>query len=113
MADPTKQQLLQLLEQLSATQLKSVLDFTRYLAETEGVAVEGQPPRDPLAIPRPEEESVIDAIRRLKSTYPMIDAQKMLPGAADLMTQHVMQGREAQQVIDDLEALFRDAYDKR
>ncbi len=61
----------------------------------------------PLDIPRPGEESVVRAIKRLRATYPMLDSAKLLDATSTLMTQHVMQGREVIVVIDELEVLFR------
>ena len=61
----------------------------------------------PVEIERPTEESVVKAIRRLSDTYPMLDRAKVLHETSMLMSQHVMQGRPAVEVIDDLELLFR------
>ena len=51
------------------------------------------------------------AIRRLSETYPMLDRQALLHDTAAFMMQHVVQGREAVQVIDDLENYFRRQYE--
>lgn len=64
----------------------------------------------PLTIPRPAEETVIGAIKRLAATYPMVDRSKMLHETAGLMTQHMVQGRAAVEVIDELEQLFAHHY---
>ncbi|MDH5633253.1 MAG: Crp/Fnr family transcriptional regulator [Gammaproteobacteria bacterium] len=69
-------------------------------------------PQDPLAIPRPEQESVVQAMKRLTNTYPMINTEMLLHKAGDLMGQHLMQARPAPEVIDDLEALFRQYYEQ-
>lgn len=69
-------------------------------------------PQDSLSIPRPEQESVVQAMKRLTKTYPMIDTEKLLHQAGDLMGQHLMQARPAPEVIDDLEALFRQYYEQ-
>lgn len=65
---------------------------------------------EPLDIPRPQSESVVKAIRRLSTTYPMVDKSEMLNETSSLMTQHIVQGRSAREVIDELESLFRDHY---
>ena len=67
-------------------------------------------PQEPTPLPLPEQEKVIAAIRRLTLTYPMLDHGPMLHETSALMTAHVLHGRPAAQVIDDLEALFRDKY---
>ena len=70
-------------------------------------------PSEPLAIARPEEENVVVAIKRLRATYPMLEPAKLLNETCDLMNQHIMQGRNAVEVIiDELEMLFRRHYEQ-
>ena len=112
MVENNRKKLRALLDSLSDTQINSLLDFASYL--TAGSTGEQEPEvMGPVEISRPENESVIEAIKRMKSTYPMLDPQAMLPQTADLLSQHVMQGRAAEQVIDDLESLFKSAYEAR
>lgn len=66
----------------------------------------------PKAIARPEEETVIGAIKRLSSTYYMIDKDTLLHESAALLSGHLMQGRPAAEVIDELEQLFEGAYQR-
>ena len=61
---------------------------------------------EPLGIPRPDEESVVAAIKRLKQNYPMLSQKALLHETSDFMMQHMMQGRAAMDIIDELEALF-------
>lgn len=70
-----------------------------------------QPPK-PEILPRPEIEKVHLATKRLSKSYYMLDKSKMLNETSMLIGQHVMQGREAKEVIDDLEALFEKHYQK-
>jgi len=65
---------------------------------------------EPESIPRPEEERVVAAVKRLSKTYFMLGKSKMLGATSDLVTQHIMQGREAAEVIDELEQVFADQY---
>jgi len=65
-----------------------------------------------VAIQRPETESVIKAIKRLTTTYPMVEKEQLLHSISDLMTAHMMQGKKAEIVIDELEILFLSAYEK-
>ena len=65
---------------------------------------------EPLDIERPESESVIKAIKRLSETYPMVDKDSILHPISDLMTAHMLQGKEAEQIIDELEAVFLKEY---
>lgn len=67
-------------------------------------------PRVPVSIPRPSDESVVAAIKRLSKAYAMLDRGPMLNETSMLMSAHVLQGRSAREVIDDLEALFARRY---
>jgi hypothetical protein len=64
------------------------------------------PPQEPMPEPRPPGETVVGAIKRLRRVYPMLDGSKMLHETSTLMAAHVLQGRQAAEVIDELEVLF-------
>ncbi|MGB5729354.1 MAG: hypothetical protein WBM52_19320, partial [Thiogranum sp.] len=59
---------------------------------------------------RPQDEKVVAGIKRLSKVYYMLDKSKMLGVTSDLVTQHILQGREAVAVIDELEQVFADHY---
>jgi hypothetical protein len=105
-----ERQLLKYFQELDAQSKQSVLDFTEFLA-TRGVPVE-EVAQTLQNIPRPQNESVVKAIKRLAATYPMLDRSDMLNETSALMTEHIMQGRLAREVIDELEALFRTHYER-
>jgi hypothetical protein len=65
----------------------------------------------PLTIPRPDEETVIGAVKRLSRTYPMLNKDTMLHETSGLVAQHLLQGRAAAEVIDDLEVVFQRQYE--
>ena len=65
----------------------------------------------PLQIERPKNETVIKAIKRLTVTYPMVEKEKLLHSISDLITAHMMQGKKAEIVIDELEGLFFNEYE--
>lgn len=65
---------------------------------------------EPMPLVRPETETVVGAIKRLSQSYPMLDRAPLLHETSALVSAHVLQGRPAMAVIDDLEALFRDHY---
>lgn len=67
---------------------------------------------EPEPIPRPEQESVVGAMKRLSKSYYMIDKSKILNQASTLMTEHMMKGRSAVEVIDELEIVFRTHYEE-
>lgn len=96
---------------LSLEDQASLLKFARFL-EQESPPPEPEPVPEPQPIPRPESESVIKAMRRLSATYYMLDRSRLLNETSTLMGQHVMQGRPAVEVIDELEVVFRTHYEK-
>lgn len=109
--DGDKKRLLQAYAALNDEGQRSLVDYAEFLV--------GRSPKDeaidtiPVLIPRPEEESVVAAIKRLSSSYPMIDRSKMLHETAGLMSQHLLQGRDAAEVIDEMQQLFDDHYQKQ
>ncbi len=109
---PQQQELLRLFRRLDERARESLLDFARYLAERAGAeAVAGEDvPGEPLGLPRPDKETVVAAMRRLSRNYPMLNKDELLHQAAALMNAHVMQGRPASEVIDELENLFQTAW---
>lgn len=106
-----ERRLLSLYRALPAAQKAGLLDYAEYL--NHRAIPEQEDAKEPLPIPRPAEESVIKAIRRLKQTYPMLDANRLLHETSGLMAQHVVHKRPAPEVIDELEALFRRLYEER
>lgn len=99
---------MQIVRDLPDADVDTVLAFAEFLTQRAEPVREMPPPVD---IPRPDQESVVKAIKRLAATYPMLDRAKMLNETSILMTQHVMQGRDAVEVIDELEILFRRHYE--
>jgi len=107
---PEEKKLLRLLETLSAEQQDTVFAFVEFLAARNPV-IDIIVPQVPLAIPRPAEESVVKAIKRLRETYPMLNTDKLLHEASSFMMKHVMHGKPAVEAIDELEALFARYYE--
>jgi hypothetical protein len=109
MPSKTEKRLREILGELPDAQATALLEYAEFLAARYGGAKEITAPLD---IPRPDQESVVKAIKRLGATYPMLDRSKMLNETSVLMTQHVIHGRDAVEVIDELEILFRQHYEK-
>jgi len=103
-----ERQLRAVLEALTDAEVVSVLDFAQYLRDRRSTAP--KPSTEIVEIPRPEDESVIAAIRRLTQTYPMLDRGTVFNEASSLMTRHVVQGESREDTIDRLEALFQSRY---
>ena len=89
---------------------KSLLDFCAFLT-TQHSDVESAL-STPKNLPRPKDESVVLAMRRLSDTYFMLNKDDLLHEASSLMSQHILQGRDAVDVIDELEVLFKKKYDE-
>ncbi len=106
-----KKQLLESFACMDDAAQSSLLDYAAWLAERSEPREEVDVP-EPVVIEGPEGESVIKAIKRLAASYPMLDRGKMLHETSGLMTQHVMQGKPADEVINDLEILFARHYQK-
>lgn len=110
--------LLALFKALPAGEQASLLAFAEFLHGRAGGAVTIPAASAPVEIPapepipRPERESVVKAVKRLSQTYPMLNKQKILNETSALVSQHVMQGRDAVEVIDELEVVFARFYNE-
>ena len=106
-----EEELVEILHRLPEREQTSLLDFARFLAERAGPPSPASVP-EPLDIPRPPTESVVKAMQRLSATYPMLEKSHLLNEATGLMSQHVLEGRDVNEVIDEMEALFRAHYER-
>ena len=52
------------------------------------------------------------AIKRLSATYYMLERERLLDQTSSLMMAHVLQGRDAVSVIDELEVIFSEHYQR-
>ena len=109
-----QRELLALYAELNEADKHSLIKFGRFLVsqqqEEPPVAEAEKISKEPVGIPRPQDESVIKAITRLSKTYPMLEKKNLVDGASVLMSAHVLQGRPADQVINELELLFEEHY---
>jgi len=108
MADNQQKQLLKYFSGLDEERKRALLEYAGYLYERS----EKKPLvlTEPKIIPRPEQESVVGAIKRLSASYEMIDKQTMLHELSGLMAQHMLQGRPADAVITEIESVFITKY---
>ncbi len=120
-----EKRLLSYLHQLSPQDAHTLLRFAAFLAGEQTTAEadtalqvsqtgETTTPEipQPQFVERPENERVVDALKRLSSIYPMLEKKKLLDKASTLVAQHVMFAKPAKEVIDEIEKLFAEAYDK-
>ena len=115
-ANKQERQLVKLFKSLDSANKESLLSYAEFLqlraSDTEEVAENKKELiSEPMDIPRPEEESVIKAIKRLTANYPMVNKENILHPISGLMTAHMLQGKNARKVIDELEELFAKEYE--
>jgi hypothetical protein len=109
---PQERRLLRLFRALDERDRETLLRFADFLAQSgqDASSVPASPLAEPEPLPRPAEETVIAAIRRLSQTYRMLDRGPILSQTSTLMSAHLLQGRAAHEVIDELETLFAEHY---
>jgi hypothetical protein len=107
-----QQQLLDIFDRLDSQQRQTLISFAAFLTTQEVAGDESKDEKlhEPKPIERPAEESVVKAIKRLSESYFMLERELLLDETSSLMMAHMMQGRDAKLVIDELEALFARHY---
>ena len=106
-----QRRLLKLYASLSAQDKESLIAFAEFL-ESRTTGSEEPVLHEPKTIPRPEQESVVGAIKRLSESYFMLEKSELFTKTSSLMTAHLIQGRSAPDVIDELETLFVSHYEQ-
>ncbi len=106
----SSKKLINLYESLDEERQQSLSDFADFLLAKSGPVLKEIPP--PEDIPRPEKETVVGAVKRLKLKYHMVESMSVFSAASALMTDHMVKGRDAVEVVDEMEGLFHDAYTK-
>lgn len=110
--DRERQRLLSAWRQLDAEDRRNVRLFAEFLVQRQTACdeVAHPPPSEPLPIAKPDGETAVKALKRLKKTYPMIETDlTLLEQASQVLMQKVM-GSADVEVISRLEALFSDRY---
>jgi len=87
---------------------QQLVDYAEFLASRHNEDIKEI--SSPENIPRPEKESVVIAVKRLSATYPMLNKDKLLDQTSSLVSQNMLQGRDAIEVIDELEVIFKRHY---
>ncbi len=100
--DERRRTLLAVFEGLEPRQQDVLMDFAATLAVRDDLSA----PATMRPEPRPADESVVAAIKRLTRAYPAAERRRLMGPASLLMAQHALQGRAAAEVIDDLEVVF-------
>jgi hypothetical protein len=107
MAKKIQSRLTEILEALPEKYANQLLEFAEFIFERHGVDRSKLVKQE---IPRPDSESVVQAIKRLTQTYPMLEPSSLFNETSGLMSESVLGGKPAAEVIDKLESLFQDRY---
>ncbi len=108
----TEKKLKKTIELLNDKAQKSLLDFALFLASQEQNQKKIPASVKPKFYPGEANETVIGALKRLQKIYSMINTNDIFNDASRLMTEHMMQGRDAVEVIAEMEQLFANHYQK-
>ena len=100
-----ERKLLEIFERLASEQQDKLIEFAEFLAVDEAGGAESIA-GEPRIVPRPAQETVTMAIRRLVTTYPMLDRRRLMAEASQFLAEHALHGRAAHEVIDELEIVF-------
>ena len=101
-------------DELDKSSQQSLLDFAEFL-QSKDVDSSKAPLaslQEPDLIPAQDGESVIMALKRLSASYPMLDKSKLLNDTSVLVTEHTLQGRDRDEVITELDVVFKQHYQK-
>lgn len=101
-----------LLAQLDEEHQQAIVDYSAFLVQRYKIKNSRDRGLKPESIERPSQESVIAAIKRLKKTYYMLDTDILINETSALMGQHLLKGREACDVIDELQSVFQAQYEQ-
>ena len=102
--NPTHLELVKIFEYLPEKDQSILFEFAQFLKSR--APEPASKITEPLGITRPDEESVVSAIKRLKQNFPMISQNEILHKTSELMMQHMMHGKSSKDVIDELEIVF-------
>ncbi|HKJ71453.1 MAG TPA: Crp/Fnr family transcriptional regulator [Gammaproteobacteria bacterium] len=115
-----EKRILAALERLSEEQQRQLVDYAEFLVGRTGgdplagagEAVAGEPaaPREPQPVEPAPDEGPVKAIKRLRQTYPMLDATKLLDETTTIMSKRYLQDKPEDQVIEELEEVFEQHY---
>lgn len=107
MVKKIKSRLIEILDSLPEKYASQLLDYAEFIFQRHGEDRAGLAKQ---AIDRPENESVVLAIKRLTKTYPMLEPASLFTETSGLMSESIVGGKPAKEVIDKLELLFQDRY---
>ena len=108
-----ERKLCQLYKSLGDHQRETLLAFAAFLSEKQTTSEIVEPEailQYPLLIEVTDNESVVKGIKRLKSSYFMIEDENLLHEVSALMSEHIMKGVSAKEIIPRVEVVFKKFY---
>ncbi|MEF8792756.1 hypothetical protein [Thiohalorhabdus sp.] len=117
-----EKRILAALERLPEDQQRQLVDYAEFLvgrSSGDPLGGSGQPaaqPAEPAGPQAPEpvepepDEGPVKAIKRLRATYPMLDAKDLLDETTTIMSKRYLQGKPEGEVIEELEETFERHY---
>jgi len=105
-----ERKLLGIFERLAPDQQDKLIEFAEFLTVSDA-GRDDPAAAAPEILPRPADESVTMAIRRLVRSYPMLDRRGLMAEASQFLAEHALRGRPAHEVIDELEVVFSRHYE--
>ena len=97
-----------LCEKLDDDARRELVEYAELLASRAGKA-----PVLASATTRPAEETVLQAVRRLTRSYPGLRKGSLMQPMGELVSQHILGARAAEEVIEELESLYARAHANR
>ena len=96
---------------LDENQQDFLLQFAKFLlSSTKEKTNEDDVKKTKREISPPDNESVIKSLRRLRESYYMLNADKLMNITVEQMTAHLVKGQDKKTTITNLEKIFSDAY---
>lgn len=100
--------LVALIERLDRDGRRTLLEYAEFLA-SRGTS----PAIAPAIERRAPGETVLQAVRRLNRSYPRLRRSALLQPVGELLSEHLVDGRAAEEIVAELEALYARTHGER
>ncbi len=109
-----EKRILAALERLPEDLQGQLVDYAEFLVGRAGSeSSPGQAePESPQPVEKAEDEGPIQAIKRLRATYPMLDRRYLLDETSQVMTKRYLRGKAEEEVIQEIEEVFERHYQR-
>ncbi len=106
--DAGARKILKLWRKLGKEQRECLLTYAEFLYQRDDarLATKKEVVRHPVEVAKAADETVVGAIKRLSTCYPMLEKKDLLAETSALMSKHLLQGVARERVVEELEAVF-------